>query len=209
MEATEPAIRPTTTGDLDAISQIYAHHVLTGVATFEVTPPDAQDWTQRHRAVVDGGLPFITAEVDGAVADYAYCAPWKSRPAYRNTVEVSIYLAPDEVGRGIGGRLLDALLIRCADAGVRQLVAVIVEPMPTLPLRCTVIEASSTRAGSSRSGSSTAAGWTRCCCSGASAELPRDVGERRVVVAVIRSVAAFAIDTHGSEPRVVWILVKR
>jgi phosphinothricin acetyltransferase len=127
VEATEPAIRPTTTGDLDAISQIYAHHVLTGVATFEVTPPDAQDWTQRHRAVVDGGLPFITAEVDGAVADYAYCAPWKSRPAYRNTVEVSIYLAPDEVGRGIVGRLLDALLIRCADAGVRQAVAVIVD----------------------------------------------------------------------------------
>jgi phosphinothricin acetyltransferase len=127
VNATGPTIRPTTAADLDAIGQIYAHHVVTGVATFEVTAPDRREWTQRHSAVVDGGLPFITAEMNGAVVGYAYCAPWKSRAAYRHTVEDSVYLAPDAIGQGIGGRLLDAVLARCAAVGVRQVIAVIVD----------------------------------------------------------------------------------
>lgn len=123
----EPIIRPTVPDDLEAIGEIYAHHVRTGVATFEMTPPDRQEWTRRFRMIADAGLPFVTAEVDGAVAGYAYCVQWKSRPAYRHTVEDSIYLAPHAVGRGIGGRLLDALLAGCSDAGVRQVIAVIVD----------------------------------------------------------------------------------
>jgi L-amino acid N-acyltransferase YncA len=71
------------------------------------------------------GLPFLAAEVDGVALGYAYCAQWKPRPAYRHTVEDSVYLAPGATGRGIGGHLLDALLDRCADAGVRQVIAVI------------------------------------------------------------------------------------
>ena len=113
--------------DLGAIAEIYSHHVRTGVATFEVVPPDAQEWMRRFGAVVDSGLPFITVELDGAVAGYAYCAQWKSRPAYRHTVEDSIYLAPHAVGRGAGGRLLDGLLARCSEAGIRQAIAVIVD----------------------------------------------------------------------------------
>ena len=113
--------------DLGAIAEIYSHHVRTGVATFEVVPPDAQEWMRRFGAVVDSGLPFITVELDGAVAGYAYCAQWKSRPAYRHTVEDSIYLAPHAVGRGAGGRLLDGLLARCSEAGIRQVIAVIVD----------------------------------------------------------------------------------
>lgn len=127
VNATGPTIRPTTAADLDAIGRIYAHHVMTGVATFDVTPPDRGDWTKRHRAVVDGGLPFITAEMNGAVAGYACCTPWKSRAAYRHTVEDSVYLAPQAAGQGIGGRLLDALLARCATVGFRQVIAVIVD----------------------------------------------------------------------------------
>jgi L-amino acid N-acyltransferase YncA len=120
-------IRPTVLADLEAIGEIYAHHVLTGVATFEVDPPDAREWGKRLGAVIDSGLPFISAENDGAVTGYAYCAQWKPRPAYRHTVEDSIYLAPDAVGGGIGGCLLDALLTRCSEVGVRQVIAVIVD----------------------------------------------------------------------------------
>ncbi len=123
----EPAIRPTVPDDLDAIREIYAHHVRAGVATFEVDPPDVDEWSRRFASVIDSGLPFISAEMDGAVGGYAYCAPWKSRPAYRHTVEDSIYLAPNAVGRGIGGRLLDALMVRCSDVGIREVVAVIVD----------------------------------------------------------------------------------
>ena len=79
------------------------------------------------RAVIDAGLPFVSAETDGDIAGYAYCGQWKSRAAYRHTVEDSIYLAPGAVGRGVGGRLLDALLVGCADAGIRQVIAVIVD----------------------------------------------------------------------------------
>lgn len=127
MAAREPRIRPTTRGDLPQIADIYAHHVLTGVATFDMTPPDRYAWTHRYQSVSDSGLPFLTADSDGAVLGYAYCTPWKSRPAYRHTVEDSIYLAPDALGRGLGGLLLDALLARCADADIRQIIAVIVD----------------------------------------------------------------------------------
>ena len=121
------AIRPTSPGDLDAVREIYAYHVRTGVATFELTPPDRSEWLQRLRAVTAHGLPFLTATLDGEVAGYAYCVPWKTRPAYRHTVEDSVYVAPQAVGRGVGGRLLDALLEKCAQSGVREVIAVIVD----------------------------------------------------------------------------------
>jgi L-amino acid N-acyltransferase YncA len=123
----QPTIRPAAADDLDAIADIYAHHVRSGVATFEVDPPGGREWRRRFRAVTDSGLPFLAAEVAGDVAGYAYCAQWKSRAAYRHTVEDSVYLAPDVAGRGIGGGLLDALLTGCQDAGIRQVIAVIVD----------------------------------------------------------------------------------
>jgi L-amino acid N-acyltransferase YncA len=120
-------VRPTSPDDLGAISDIYAHHVRTGVATFELTAPDLAEWLRRFDAVTSPGLPFLTATLDGQIAGYAYCAPWKGRPAYRHTVEDSIYVAPRAVGRGIGGYLLDALLVDCASAGFREVIAVIVD----------------------------------------------------------------------------------
>ncbi len=123
----EQTVRPAAAADLDAIAAIYAHHVSSSVATFETEPPDAREWHRRFGAVTGSGLPFLTAEVAGEIAGYAYCAQWKPRAAYRHTVEDSIYLAPGAVGRGVGGHLLDALLTRCADAGIRQVVAVIVD----------------------------------------------------------------------------------
>lgn len=121
------AIRPTSPGDLDAIDEIYAHYVRTGVATFELTPPDRSEWLQRLQSVATHELPFLTAILDGEVAGYAYCTPWKTRPAYRHTVEDSVYVAPHALGRGVGGRLLGALLEDCARAGVREVIAVIVD----------------------------------------------------------------------------------
>jgi L-amino acid N-acyltransferase YncA len=124
---TDFTIRRTAADDLDDIGAIYAHHVRSSVATFETAAPDQAEWLHRLQSVTDRGLPFLTATLHGRIAGYAYCAPWKTRPAYRHTVEDSIYLAPDAVGRGIGGRLLDALLTECAGAGVREVVAVIVD----------------------------------------------------------------------------------
>lgn len=127
MRQTDIAIRRTSPDDLEAVAKIYAHHVQTGVATFELTPPDASEWLRRLHAVTGDGLPFLSATSEGRIAGYAYCAPWKVRPAYRHTVEDSIYVAPDAVGSGVGGRLLDALLTDCERAGVREVIAVIVD----------------------------------------------------------------------------------
>ncbi|MFI5508266.1 GNAT family N-acetyltransferase [Mycobacterium sp. NPDC051804] len=127
MSRNDVVIRPAVTDDLDAIAQIYAHHVLTGVATFELIPPDEDEWRSRFDAVTDRELPFVTATLEGKIAGYGYCAPWKTRPAYRQTVENSVYLAPGATGLGIGGRVLDTLLTECGRAGVRQIIAVIVD----------------------------------------------------------------------------------
>ena len=127
MRQTDIVIRPTIPDDLEAIATIYSHHVQTGVATFELTPPDLPELQHRLQAITGDGLPFLTATRDGRVAGYAYCSPWKVRPAYRHTVEDSIYVAPDAVGCGLGGMLLDALLTDCAGAGVREVIAVIVD----------------------------------------------------------------------------------
>jgi L-amino acid N-acyltransferase YncA len=121
------SVRTATAADLPAVSEIYAHYVAGSVATFELEPPDAVEWERRHRAVVDAGLPFVVIERDGAVAGYAYCAPWKTRPAYRATVEDSVYVAPWAVGTGCGTELLAALLDRSRDAGVREVIAVIAD----------------------------------------------------------------------------------
>ena len=127
MSPADIAIRPTSPDDLDAIEEIYAHHVCTGVATFELTPPDRSEWRQRLQAATAHGFPFLTAILDGEVAGYAYCTPWKTRPAYRHTVEDSVYVAPHALGRGVGGRLLDALMEDCGRSGIREVIAVIVD----------------------------------------------------------------------------------
>lgn len=120
-------VRATDPEDLDAIGDIYAHYVENTVATFELARPDRVEWDRRFDAVVTAGLPFLSAVLDGEIVGYAYCAPWKSRPAYRHTVEDSVYVAPHVAGHGVGGRLLDALLAGCASAGVREVIATIVD----------------------------------------------------------------------------------
>lgn len=120
-------VRPATVDDLPAVAEIYAHYVITSVATFEMDAPDVDEWNARFAAIVGAGLPFLVIERDGAVAGYAYCAPWKTRPAYRATVEDSVYIAPWAVGTGCGAELLAALLGMCRSVGVREVIAVIAD----------------------------------------------------------------------------------
>jgi L-amino acid N-acyltransferase YncA len=107
-------IRPTTATDLPAITEIYAHEVRQGTATFELVPPDLAEMTRRFRALIDG-----------SVVGYAYASSYRPRPAYRFTVENSVYLRPAIHRRGIGRQLLERLITECETRGFRQMIAVI------------------------------------------------------------------------------------
>ena len=120
-----PEIRPATEADLPFITGIYEHAVRHGTATFELIPPDLAEMTRRFRALKDGGFPYLAAEVEGEVIGYAYAGPYRPRPAYRFTVENSIYLKPAIHRRGIGLLLLQQLLNECTKRGYRQVIAVI------------------------------------------------------------------------------------
>lgn len=119
------AVRDAHVEDLPHVQRIYAHHVLHGLASFEEQPPDLAEMTRRYEAVVTRGLPYLVAEGAGQVHGYAYAAPYRPRPAYRFTLEDSIYVDDAAVGRGVGRELLSVLLARCAGLGYRQMLAVI------------------------------------------------------------------------------------
>lgn len=118
-------LRPAAPADLPAIHAIYAHHVLHGLASFEEEPPGVEELTRRFRDVTRKGLPYLVAEYGYEVAGYGYCAPYRTRSAYRYALEDSIYLRHDMTGRGIGKRLLEELIRRCEGLGYRQIIAVI------------------------------------------------------------------------------------
>jgi L-amino acid N-acyltransferase YncA len=118
-------IRPTTPADLLAITEIYQHAVLYGTATFELIPPDLAEITRRFAALKDGGFPYLVAALDGSVVGYAYAGAYRPRPAYRFTVENSVYLQPSMQRRGIGLQLLQRLITESEARGYRQMIAVI------------------------------------------------------------------------------------
>jgi phosphinothricin acetyltransferase len=120
-----PTIRPSRDDDIDAITLIYAHHVLHGTGTFEVDPPSVEDMRARRAEVLARGLPWLVAESDNQVSGFAYCNWFKPRPAYRFSAEDSIYLAPHANGQGLGRALLAELTTQAERAGVRKLIAVI------------------------------------------------------------------------------------
>lgn len=120
-----PLIRPSRDQDLPAITAIYAHHVLHSTGTFETEAPSMADMTARRADVLSKGLPYLVAEHDGAVAGFAYGTWFKPRPAFRYSVEDSIYLAPNVCRRGLGRALLAELLARCEAVGIRKVMAVI------------------------------------------------------------------------------------
>jgi len=111
--------------DLPAIQAIYAHHVLHGLASFEEEPPSLDEMRRRHDDCVGRGLPWLVADFAGSVAGYGYCSPFRARPAYRYTLEDSVYVRQDALGKGVGSAILRELIVRCEALGYRQLVAVI------------------------------------------------------------------------------------
>jgi|SRR5262245_15971518 len=118
-------IRFAALADIPAITRIYAHAVDHGTASFELTAPDEAEMTHRFNELTTGGFPYLVAVIDGAVVGYAYAGPYRARPAYRFTVENSIYVAPDMTRRGVGKALLDVLIETCTTRGFRLMVAVI------------------------------------------------------------------------------------
>ncbi|MGI8563938.1 MAG: GNAT family N-acetyltransferase [Candidatus Dormibacter sp.] len=120
-------IRTARDADCESISDLFAHYVRHSVATFELVPPSPPEWQAKLKSIREAGWPFLVAQQGGQLAGFAYVAPWRPKPAYRHTVEDSIYLSSQHMGRGLGGRLLARLLAEAATAGARQVVAVIAD----------------------------------------------------------------------------------
>jgi phosphinothricin acetyltransferase len=126
-DALSVRVRRLQTPDLIQVGEIFGYYALTSVATFEEVPRSADDWDDLRATLADFDLPFLVAETGGSVCGYAYAAPWRRKPAYRHTVEDSIFIDPSCTGRGIGRSLLTDLLRASAQAGARQMIAVIAD----------------------------------------------------------------------------------
>lgn len=118
-------IRPATDADIPAITGIYRSAVETGTGSFELAPPDTEEMMRRFSVITSAGFPYIVATIDNVVAGYAYASSYRSRPAYRFTVENSIYVAQDQQGRKVGSALLGRLISDCTERGFRLMIAVI------------------------------------------------------------------------------------
>ena len=122
---THPTIRAAKLDDIPAIAAIYRPAVLTGTASFEIDPPSDEEMRRRFEAMTDNGFPYLVAEIDGVIAGYGYANAYRPRPAYRFSVEDSIYIAPGQQGRGVGRSLLTELIRVTTERGFRQMIAVI------------------------------------------------------------------------------------
>ncbi|HVM79365.1 MAG TPA: GNAT family N-acetyltransferase [Stellaceae bacterium] len=120
------AIRDSRSSDMAAIAAIYGHHVRHGFGSFEEEAPSAEELERRRQEILAKGLPYLVAEGPGGeVFGYAYASPYRTRSAYRFTLENSIYVAPERGRGGIGRALLTALIERCTALGYREMIAVI------------------------------------------------------------------------------------
>jgi phosphinothricin acetyltransferase len=118
-------VRNAVAADLPVVHAIYYLHVLRGLASFEEIPPTPEEMQRRFGEVTSQGLPYLVAEESGEVLGYGYCAPYRTRSAYRFSLEDSVYVRDGRQRRGIGRALLEELIVRCERLGYRQLVAVI------------------------------------------------------------------------------------
>jgi len=119
-------VRTATGADVEAIAAIYAHHVLNGMGTFEEIPPTPAEMAARMATVQALGLAWFVAEgQDGRILGYAYAGPFRTRTAYRHTVEDSVYVAAGAEGRGVGRALLTAVIDASRAAGMKQMLALI------------------------------------------------------------------------------------
>ncbi|MAF96749.1 MAG: GNAT family N-acetyltransferase [Rhodospirillaceae bacterium] len=118
-------IRDVADGDMEAVREIYSHHVLEGLASFEEVPPDVAEMTRRRDALLEQGYPYRVAVQDGRVKGYAYASSYRPRPAYRHTVENSVYVDVNTHRQGIGRKLLEDLIEKCTAMEYRRMVAII------------------------------------------------------------------------------------
>jgi L-amino acid N-acyltransferase YncA len=128
-------IRPSVEADVEAIAAIYAHHVLNGTGSFETEPPSTEEMHNRRASLVARNLPHLVAIRSGKVVGYSYAGPYRSRAAYGGTVESSVYVRSDVIGRGIGKQLLQALISACEARGFRQMVAVVGDSDNSMSIR--------------------------------------------------------------------------
>jgi L-amino acid N-acyltransferase YncA len=120
-----PPVRRCTREDLPEVREIYALEVREGTASFELEPPSLAEMTARFAAIDAAGLPYVVIELDGRIAGYAYASPYRPRPAYRHTVEDSVYVAGWARRQGVGRALLAAVIERATALGMRQMVAIV------------------------------------------------------------------------------------
>ncbi|CAN7622732.1 GNAT family N-acetyltransferase [Rhizobium rhizogenes] len=125
IERAQPVIRDAGDGDMEAIRNIYTHHVLYGLATFEEVPPSVDELRSRRASVLTMGLPYLVAELNGEIVGYSYATAYRPRPAYRFSIEDSVYVADGLGGRGVGSALLQELIACCEKGPWRQMLAVI------------------------------------------------------------------------------------
>ena len=118
-------VRPSKAGDIAAIAEIYGYHVLNGLASFELMAPSVNEMGKRRADLIGRNFPYLVAEIGGRVVGFAYASLYRTRPAYRFTLEDSVYIHKDFAGQGVGRQLLDALIEACEKIGCRQLIAVI------------------------------------------------------------------------------------
>jgi phosphinothricin acetyltransferase len=120
-----PVIRPASLSDIPAITRIYGQSVATATASFELEPPSEQEMANRMQGLLQTGFPYLAADLDGRLAGYAYAGFYRARPAYRFTVENSVYVDPGAQRRGVARALMTALVAACTQRGFRQMIAVI------------------------------------------------------------------------------------
>ena len=118
-------IRTSQESDMSCLTAIYAHHVEHGSGSFELSAPNVQEMARRRTAVLENGLPYLVAEVNGAVMGYAYANLFRPRPAYRFLVENSVYIDHTAQRLSLGRALMAELIQRCEAQGARQMIAVI------------------------------------------------------------------------------------
>ncbi|GAA1432194.1 GNAT family N-acetyltransferase [Microlunatus lacustris] len=121
-------VRDATAADAAACAAVYTPYVLSTTATFELEPPDAAEMGRRIAAAQAEHAWLVLERGSGVIAGYAYGGPFKARPAYRWACEVSVYLAPDQRGRGGGRALYAVLLDRLAGRGYRTVAAGMTQP---------------------------------------------------------------------------------
>lgn len=118
-------VRPSTPADIPDITTLYSRFVTTSTATFEIVAPNEFEMAKRRQAVLDRGLPYLVAELEGYVVGFCYASQFRPREGYRFTLEDSIYVRPDCIGHGVGRMLLTELVSECQKKGYHSIVACI------------------------------------------------------------------------------------